>query len=131
MSSSADDARPVNLRTGKALEPKGQPGYYPGFHTMSQKAFWDEATRSVIVTRVEHSPPIRFFSPEDARLMAAICDRIPTRIRTPGMKSALAARPIQEGICVWRAVNPSLGKWMSVDMNGLRRSIRLPRNLPK
>ncbi len=76
MPSSADDARPVHPRTGKALDPKRQPGYYPGFHTMSQKAFWDEATRKVIVTRVERVPPIRFFSPEDARLMAAICDRI-------------------------------------------------------
>jgi hypothetical protein len=70
------DARPIDPRTGEPLEPKSQPGYYPGFHTMSQKAFWDEATRKVIVARVEHVPPIRFFSSGEAQLMAAVCDRI-------------------------------------------------------
>jgi hypothetical protein len=67
---------PIDPLTGESLEPKSQPGYYPGFRTMSQMAFWDEATRRVIVARVEDIPPIRFFSPEEARLMTAICDRI-------------------------------------------------------
>ena len=71
-----DDRRPVDPSTGEPLEPKSQPGYYPGFHTLSQKAFWDEATRRVVLSRVERLPPIRFFSPEEARLMAAVCDRI-------------------------------------------------------
>jgi len=76
MPRSRDDASPVNPRTGLPLEPKSQPGYYPGFHTMSQRAFWDEATRTVIAARVENVPPIRFFSPEEAKIMVAICDRI-------------------------------------------------------
>lgn len=67
---------PVDAKTGVPIIPREQPGYYPGFHTLSQQAFWDEATRNVVLTRVEQVPPIRFFSPEEARLMQAICDRL-------------------------------------------------------
>jgi hypothetical protein len=70
------DLLPVDPRTGQPIEPMAQPGYYPGFHTLSQQAFWDEATRSVVLDRVEHVPPIRFFSPEQAQLMQAIADRV-------------------------------------------------------
>jgi hypothetical protein len=76
MPDSSEESRPVDPGTGEPLEPKSQPGYYPGFHTMSQMEFWDDATRKVIVARVERVPPIRFFSPEEARLMTAVCDRI-------------------------------------------------------
>jgi len=67
---------PVDAKTGQPIGPCEQPGYYPGFHTLSQQAFWDEATRNVILARVEQVPPIRFFSPEETRLMQAICDRL-------------------------------------------------------
>ncbi|MGH9739623.1 MAG: gluconate 2-dehydrogenase subunit 3 family protein [Candidatus Acidiferrales bacterium] len=70
------DDRPVDPRTGEPLVPRAQPGYYPGFSTMSQKAYWDEATRKVIEVRVEHVPAIRFFSPAEAELMKAVCERI-------------------------------------------------------
>ncbi len=66
----------VDPRTKKQLSPRSQPGYYPGFSTLSQQAFWDDATRKVVLDRVEHVPPIRFFSPDEARLMQAICDRL-------------------------------------------------------
>ena len=46
---------------------------------MSQMEFWDEATRKVIVARVESVPPIRFFSPEEARLMTAVSRSHPPR----------------------------------------------------
>ena len=29
-------------RTGEAIPPKAQPGYYPGFSTLAQKQFWDK-----------------------------------------------------------------------------------------
>lgn len=64
MPDSSKSPLPIDPHTGETLEPKSHPGYYPGFHTMSQKAFWDEATRRVIVARVEAVPPIRFFSRE-------------------------------------------------------------------
>ncbi len=76
MTDSKHDARPVDPSTGKPLEPRAQPGYYPGYHTLSQKDFWDEATRKTVLERVEKIPPIRFFTPEETLLMKAICDRI-------------------------------------------------------
>ncbi|MGH2468871.1 MAG: gluconate 2-dehydrogenase subunit 3 family protein [Chloroflexota bacterium] len=68
--------RPVEPTTGQPLEPRAQPGYYPGFHTLDQKDFWDEATRAVVLDRVENLPPIRFFSTEEATLMEAIVNRL-------------------------------------------------------
>lgn len=67
---------PVEHETRQPLAPRAQPGYYPGFQTLSQQAFWDEATRKVVVARVEQVPPIRFFSPDEAKLMQAVCDRL-------------------------------------------------------
>jgi len=52
------------------------PGYYPGYSVLSQRRFWDAATREVILDRVTHVPPIRFFSPEEARLLEVVCDHI-------------------------------------------------------
>ncbi len=67
---------PIDATTGQPLAPCVQPGYYPGFETLSQQAFWDEATRKVVKARVEQVPPIRFFTPDEAQLMQAVCDRL-------------------------------------------------------
>ena len=67
---------PVDMKSGQVLSPRAQPGYYPGFQTLSQQAFWDEATRKVVLDRVEHVPPIRYFSSEETLLMQAVCDRL-------------------------------------------------------
>lgn len=67
---------PIDATTDQPLAPCTQPGYYPGFQTLSQKAFWDEATRKVVLARVEHVPPIRFCTHEEAQLMQAVCDRL-------------------------------------------------------
>lgn len=67
---------PVDAKTGQPLPPRAQPGYYSGFQTLSQQAYWDEATRKVVLDRVENVPPIRFFSAEEVRLMQAVCDRL-------------------------------------------------------
>lgn len=76
MSCREHDGRPVNPNTREPLPPRAQPGYYPGFTTISQKAFWDQATRNVVLARIEKIPPIRFFSSEEAQLMTAVCNRI-------------------------------------------------------
>lgn len=70
------DGRPVNPQTGEPLPQRAQPGYYPGFSTLSQKDFWDEATRKVVLARVENMPPIRFFNLEEAELMTVVCNRV-------------------------------------------------------
>lgn len=57
------------------MKPTG-PGYYPGFSTLKQQRFWDAATRQTVVDRVENVPRLRFFRPEQARLLEEICARI-------------------------------------------------------
>ncbi|MGH2409083.1 MAG: gluconate 2-dehydrogenase subunit 3 family protein, partial [Chloroflexota bacterium] len=70
------DLLPVDPATGRPLPPRAQPGYYPGFSTLSQQNFWDEATRTVVLTRVREIPQIRFFTPDEAVLMQAVLDRV-------------------------------------------------------
>ncbi|MGN6755463.1 MAG: hypothetical protein ACTHMJ_03640, partial [Thermomicrobiales bacterium] len=67
---------PVDPATGQALPPLPQPGFYPGFQTLSQQAFWDEATRKVVLDRVQNVPPMRFFTAEELPLLEAVCARI-------------------------------------------------------
>lgn len=54
---------PLNPATAEPMEPKAQPGYYPGYSTLSQNEYWDAATRKVVLERVQKVSPIRFFSP--------------------------------------------------------------------
>jgi hypothetical protein len=70
------DSVPVDPSTGKPRPPQAQPGYYPGFSTLSQQSFWDEATRAVVLRRVEQLPPIRFFSSTELELMEALLARL-------------------------------------------------------
>jgi hypothetical protein len=75
---SADDERerrPVDA-SGAPLPARAQPCYYPGYSTLSQEPFWDEATRKVVLSRVHDVPPIRFFTPDEAKLMKAVLDRV-------------------------------------------------------
>lgn len=68
---------PRDPRTGAVLPPRAQPGYYPGLSTLRQQAFWDAATREVVLKRLrQHTTPLRFFSPEEARVLQAVADRI-------------------------------------------------------
>jgi hypothetical protein len=68
--------RPIDARTREPLTPRARPGYYPGYDTLSQQAFWDEATRRVVLARVRTTPPVRFFTGEEVSLLQAICDRL-------------------------------------------------------
>ena len=67
---------PIDPDTKKSIAPSAQPGYYPGYNTLSQQNYWDEATRRVVLKRVEQVPPIRFFTPDEALLLKAVCDRL-------------------------------------------------------
>jgi hypothetical protein len=78
------DLLPRDPRTDQPILPRPQPGYYPGYSTLSQQAFWDEATRTVVLDRVHQIPPIRFFSPEEHETMVAVAGRIlPQEDRDP------------------------------------------------
>ena len=67
---------PTDPAMGAPLPPRAQPGYYPGYDVLGQQAFWDEATRRVVLDRVNNVPPFRFFAPEEIPLLRAICDRV-------------------------------------------------------
>jgi hypothetical protein len=73
---SSQDRRPIDPPTGKPIPARLQPGYYPGFSTLNQQKFWDAATREKVLARVHSTPPIRFFTPEEARLMETLAEHI-------------------------------------------------------
>lgn len=65
-----------DAKTGEPIPPRQQPGYYPGFSTLGQRAFWDAKTREVVEDRVYNVPPIRFFNDEELQIMTAVANRI-------------------------------------------------------
>lgn len=67
---------PIEPKTGRPLPPRAQPGYYPGFSTLAQQAFWDKATRDLVLDRVNNPPPLRFFTPVEEPLAQAVVDRV-------------------------------------------------------
>jgi hypothetical protein len=67
---------PRKSGTGEAIMPSEQPGYYPGYSTLSQQAFWDKATRDLVNDRVQNVPRIRHFSAEAARFWRAVFDHV-------------------------------------------------------
>ena len=67
---------PIEPKTGRPIPPRAQPGYYPGFSTLSQQAFWDKATRDLVLDRVNNPPPLRFFTEVEIPLAQAVVDRI-------------------------------------------------------
>jgi len=84
-SGEADSALlPRDPRSGDALVPRQQPGYYAGFSTLSQQSFWDAATRKVVTDRVDQHAPIRFFSSAEATFWTTVFDHlVPQADRTP------------------------------------------------
>lgn len=56
--------------------PGEQPGYYPGFSTLSQQSAWDDATRKTVLERMTRSLELHFFTPEEAPLIEAIFEHI-------------------------------------------------------
>jgi hypothetical protein len=70
------DRRPVDPKSGRPLPATEHPGYYPGFSTLAQQKFWDEATRRKVLDRVNKIPPIRFFTPQEAQLMELIASHV-------------------------------------------------------
>jgi hypothetical protein len=76
--------------SGQHYAPAPQPGYYPGYNTLSQQSFWDAATRKVILSRIEPPGPLRFFTPEQAHFWEAVFDRmLPQSDRSPDRRIPL------------------------------------------
>ena len=71
-----DDRMLRHPETNETIDPKEQPGYYPGYRTLDQQSFWDAATRGTVLERVSEKPPIRFLSPREAELLEIVCDHV-------------------------------------------------------
>lgn len=58
-------------------------GRYPDYDVLDEIDHWDEATRRVVVARVEQVPPIRFFTTSEATTLGAFCDLVMAQDREP------------------------------------------------
>lgn len=77
-------ALPRDVGSGELIRPRHQPGYYPGYSTLAQKSFWDEATRKVILQRVNYPPSRKFFSEQEWGFWSVVFDHLlPQTDRVP------------------------------------------------
>jgi hypothetical protein len=67
-------ADPAGLPRQRAGTTPQMHGRYPDYDVLANARHWDETTRRVILDRVEHPPPPRFFSPGEARTLGAFLD---------------------------------------------------------
>jgi hypothetical protein len=58
-------------------------GRYPDYDVLEQSGHWDEATRKVVLDRVENVPEIRFFDALEARTLKAFCDVVTAQDSEP------------------------------------------------
>jgi hypothetical protein len=58
-------------------------GRYPDFNVLSQVDHWDEATRKLVMQRVDEVPEIRFFTAPEAATLGAFCDIVLAQDREP------------------------------------------------
>lgn len=103
VSAKSSHSLPTDPATGAELAPKSQPGYYPGFSTLRQQAYWDAATRAAVLQRLEPPAPYRFFTEEEQSTWLAVLARLlPQEDRTldrripilPGIDARLAENRI-------------------------------------
>jgi hypothetical protein len=67
---------PANLpRQRRGTTPQMR-GRYPDYDLLEQTSHWDEATRRVVLDRVERVPPIRFFDEREVATLGAFCDLV-------------------------------------------------------
>lgn len=86
MPAKPENPQPRNPLTSGPLPQSEEPGYYPGYSTLSQQKFWDATTRRVVLDRITDLPPLRFFTAEEQTTLACVLehalpqsDRVPSR----------------------------------------------------
>jgi hypothetical protein len=76
-------APPSDLpRQRRGTAPQGR-SRYPDYDVLSQARHWDDATRSVVLARVDDVPPLRFFTPAEARTLGCFCDVVTAQDEEP------------------------------------------------
>ncbi len=84
---------PTDPGTGEPLPPRRQPGYYSGYSTLGQKAYWDKATREVVTHRAEKTPERKHFSEAEWAFWAAVfAHLIPQTDRVADRQIPIVAR---------------------------------------
>jgi Gluconate 2-dehydrogenase subunit 3 len=79
----SDPADPDDLpRQRQGITPQMH-GRYPDWDVLEQSRHWDEATREVVLRRVESPPEIRFFRGEEVETLKAFCDVVTHQYRDP------------------------------------------------
>jgi hypothetical protein len=58
-------------------------GRYPDYDVLEEARHWDEATRRVVLGRVERLPPIRFFDEREVATLGAFCDLVMAQDAAP------------------------------------------------
>ena len=87
---------PTDSFTGAPLPPTQQPGYYPGFSTLSQKKYWESTTRGVVENRVKTTPVRSFFTQAEFDFWTVVFDHLlPQTDRTSDRQIPLVA-PLDE-----------------------------------
>src|SRR5437764_4978385 len=76
-------ADPEDLpRQGNGTTPQMH-GRDPRFNVLDNADHWDEATRKVVLARVDDVPPLRFFSADEEPTLRAFCDCVTAQDREP------------------------------------------------
>jgi hypothetical protein len=76
-------AAPERLpRQRKGITPQMH-GRYPDFDVLAEVDHWDEATRHVVLDRVDNVPEIRFFTSDEARTLGLFCDLLLAQDKDP------------------------------------------------
>jgi gluconate 2-dehydrogenase subunit 3-like protein len=73
-------ARLPRQRRGTTPQMRGR---YPDYDVLEQAPHWDEATRRVVLDRVERVPPIRFFDEREVATLGAFCDLVTAQDSAP------------------------------------------------
>jgi hypothetical protein len=58
-------------------------GRYPDYDVLDEINHWDEATKRVVLDRVDNVPPICFFTEPEARTLGTFCDVVMAQDRDP------------------------------------------------
>jgi hypothetical protein len=51
-------------------------GRYPDYDVLEEVGHWDEATRAVVLDRIDRLPPIRFFEQREEATLGVFCDLV-------------------------------------------------------
>jgi gluconate 2-dehydrogenase subunit 3-like protein len=78
-----DPADPYELpRQRNGVTPQMH-GRYPDFNVLDEVDHWDQATRQVVLERVNNTPPIRFFTEREAHTLGQFADVVLAQDREP------------------------------------------------